>query len=302
MTAKINCAILGSTGMLGSMVLRYLSLQPNLTLVPTTRALLDATRAGLSDLVAVLAGCDYAINCIGIIKPRIDERNAASVRRAVQVNSLFPHALAEAAELTGTRVLQIAADCVYSGQGVGAGGYLETALHDPTDVYGKTKSLGESTCLPSPAVRHLRCSIIGPGGPGGKDSLLGWFLGQPKGATVKGYTNHYWNGLTTLAFARLCHGIMRAGLWETLPPVQHVVPTNLISKYSLLNHFARYYDRSDIGIEEVEASKVIDRTLDTATPRMNDNLWALAGYGGPAIIQQMVEELAVFTREREAAK
>lgn len=37
-------------------------------------------------------------------------------------------------------LIQIATDCVYSGK---KGDYLESDLHDPTDVYGKTKSLGE---------------------------------------------------------------------------------------------------------------------------------------------------------------
>ena len=301
MTAKINCAILGSTGMLGSMVLRYLSLQPDLTLVPTTRALLDATRAELSDLVAVLAGCDYAINCIGVIKPRIDEASTVSVQRAIQINSLFPPLLADAAEFTGTKVLQIATDCVYSGR---EGGYVETAPHDPTDVYGKTKSLGESACLGFPAVRHLRCSIIGPE-PAGREqfpSLLEWFLRKPQGAKVQGFTNHHWNGVTTLAFARLCYGIMRGELWRELRPVQHIVPYNAVTKAELLSHLAYFYHREDVRIEEVEAPAAIDRTLWTNSASINSTIWRAAGYSNPPYIQQMVDALVAFTREREAAK
>ena len=284
----MKVAILGSTGMLGSMVRRFLSERPEYDISVIDRPSFDAEAPFLRPILTdFLRGQDYAINCIGIIKPRIDEQKAHSVERAIRVNSLFPHALAAAADSVGCRVLQIATDCVFSGA---TGGYTESSPHDALDVYGKTKSLGE---VRSPNVHHLRCSIIGPelaGRP--KDSLLEWFLGQPAGSMLKGFNNHRWNGVTTLAFAKICHGIMSQGV--ELQRVQHVVPGNSATKAELLDQFRYCCQRKDIHIEEVQAEGSIDRTLTTDQFFGNELLWEFAGYDSPPTIQQMIEELAAY--------
>jgi len=283
----MKVAILGSTGMLGSMVRRFLSQQSNYELTCPERRYLDAETATTLHLADLLQGHAYAINCIGVIKPRIDEADPASVERAIQVNSLFPHRLARAAEIAHCQVLQIATDCVYSGQG---SGYVESSLHDATDIYGKTKSLGE---VHSPNVHHLRCSIIGPeDADRPKDSLLEWFLGQPQGATVKGYTNHRWNGITTLAFAKICHGIMKGSL--VLPLLQHIVPYNEVTKAELLSHFVYFYNRGDVSVGMATATTAIDRTLMTLNPPKSYEIWQAAGYERPPYIQQMIEELVAY--------
>jgi len=296
MSKPVKVAILGTTGMLGGMVARFLSQQPEYDLCVIDHRggefPFDAAQVSVESLVYLLNGQDYIINCIGIIKPRIDEQNSCSVQRAVRVNALFPHMLAEVAERVGARVLQIATDCVYSGQGASAGSYFESSPHDPLDIYGKTKSLGE---VRSPAVRHLRCSIIGPEGAGRpRDSLLEWFLGQGQGAQVSGYTNHRWNGVTTLAFARLCHGIMQTGLWETLPPVQHIVPYIAVTKAGLLSFFSYFYKRDDVNVGDAVASVAVDRTLSTDNPNLNEQLWQASGYQGVPTIFEMVKELAAY--------
>src|SRR5260221_7763851 len=230
----MKVVVLGPSGMLGSMALRELAGDDALEVTGPVRAALDAERAGVDDLARVLDGASWAVNAIGVIKPYIRDDDAAAIERALRVNGLFPHALARAAERVGCRVLQIATDCVYAGT---TGNYGETAPHDALDVYGKTKSLGE---VYSPAVHHLRCSIIGPE-PKAHVSLLDWFLGQPQGAGVRGYVNHSWNGVTTLHFARLCRGIVRHAL--PLPRLLHVVPAGRVSKFEMLECFARDYDR-----------------------------------------------------------
>jgi dTDP-4-dehydrorhamnose reductase len=245
--------------------------------------LLDAERCSVNDIVDVLSDAKWVVNAIGVIKPYINDDNAAEVERAVTVNALFPHLLARAAEQTGCRVLQIATDCVFSGS---KGKYTEKDSHDPLDVYGKTKSLGE---VYSANMHHLRCSIIGPE-PKGHVSLLDWFLGQPSNAGVSGYVNHQWNGVTTLHFAKLCHGVIEHGL--DLPHVQHLVPQGVVSKAELLECFRREYRREDIAITPTEAKTVIDRTLATLGGSLNRQLWAAAGYEEPPSVPQMVAELA----------
>jgi dTDP-4-dehydrorhamnose reductase len=294
-SVKLKVAILGSTGMLGSMVRLVLAEQGGYDLTCPTRDRLDAERVNDADLAHLIVGCDYVINCIGVIKPRIDEQDSESVQRAIQINAIFPHSLAEAAEATGCRVLQIATDCVFSGR---EGGYTESSPHDATDVYGKTKSLGE---VRSPLVHHLRCSVIGPEPPRTKSRhhdprphqpLLGWFLSHPTGSTVQGYTNHLWNGVTTLAFAKICHGIMREGI--ELPLVQHVVPANIEIKYDLLRMFSYYYDRIDVKVDEIEAPVAVNRILDTRDADKNKEIWQAAGYFGPDTIHAMIKELVAY--------
>ena len=216
----MKVVVLGASGMLGWVVLRELAADESLDVFASVRdesgaalarrvapgvacRALDAEDVTVEALSDALDAASWAINAIGVIKPYIKEDEAASVERALRVNALFPHRLARAAERTGCRVLQIATDCVYSGA---RGDYRESDAHDALDVYGKTKSLGE---VHSPMVHHLRCSIIGPELQHHM-SLLDWFLGQPEGASLQGFVNHRWNGVTTLHFARLCRAIWTA--------------------------------------------------------------------------------------------
>lgn len=292
--------MLGGSGMLGAMVAEVLARDSDLGVTATARddlrgwrtrapwcqwRSLEATACSPAELGAALAGVDWVINAIGLIKHHIRDDHAATVERAVRINALFPHGLARAAERAGCRVIQIATDCVWAGT---RGSYLETDPHDALDVYGKTKSLGE---VSSAAVYHLRCSIIGPEART-HASLLDWFLGQGPGAAVPGFVNHRWNGVTSLAFARLCHGIIRCGS-PAVSPV-HVVPADVVTKAELLALLRDRFGRSDTTIVAVEASQAIDRTLGTIHAEENARLWRNAGYAGVPRIAELVEELAAF--------
>lgn len=294
--------VLGASGMLGAMVFDWLARDNSLEVAGTVRqagdvetlkaryphaivSLLDAEGASDEELTNAVHNAEWIINAIGVIKPYIRDNNATEVERATLVNSVFPHRLARATATTGSRVIQIATDCVYSGQ---KGQYVESDSHDPLDVYGKTKSLGE---VHAPHVFHLRCSIIGPE-PRAHRSLLDWFLGQPRNAQVNGFTNHQWNGVTTLHFAKLCQALIKDA--PAVGHVQHIVPAGSISKSDLLNCFARNYRRDDIAITPIEAGVVVDRTLATTETELNAKLWRVAGYSQLPTVAQMVTELAHF--------
>ena len=296
---RTKVVVLGGSGMLGSMVADLLARDEELEVAATAR---DADAAGRMaewiptvrwevfdargvDVGPLLADHGWVVNAIGIIKPFIHDDDPAEVERAVEVNALFPHLLARRAAETGARVLQIATDCVFSGA---KGEYVEGDPHDALDVYGKTKSLGE---VPAPHVHHLRCSIVGPEA-GGRRSLLEWFRGQPHGAELRGYRNHRWNGVTTLQFARICHGVVTRG--SEPPRVQHVVPAASVTKLDLLELFAQAYDRSDVTIAPADAPIVVDRTLATSNGDANRALWAAAGYAEPPSVAEMLDELAAF--------
>jgi len=293
-------AILGGSGMLGSMLIDFFSHQKEYTVIGALRD--DAYKEIIekkyphiqwvhistdyknktSDLDAI-PNCDWIINAIGITKPLVKDDDPEQIERAIWVNAIFPKYIGEFAQTRGARVLQIATDCVYSGI---KGQYVESDAHDSLDVYGKTKSLGECYLA---NVKHLRCSIIGPEKRNYK-FLLTWFLSQSRGATVNGFSNHVWNGITTLHFAKICHGIISHDI--ELPHLHHVVPINDITKDELLKLFSHYYNREDININTIEAPLIIDRTLRTANTVLNKDIWNSAGYLHPPTIEQMIQELS----------
>ena len=69
---------------------------------------------------------------------------------------------------------------------------------------GKSKIGGEAVNLNK---YLLRGSIVGPEAAQGK-SLLNWFLNQSEGK-VNGFIDHMWNGITTLNFAKIVHGMIK---------------------------------------------------------------------------------------------
>lgn len=288
--------------MLGSMLVDYFSKKSDLQVTATVRSeeivrelsvqlpnvnwkVFDANSPDLDKALDVIKGNQWAINAIGIIKPLIHDENPFEVERAIRINSLLPHLLAKKAKESDTKVIQIATDCVYSGN---KGKYTENDVHDALDIYGKTKSLGE---VYSSNVYHLRCSIIGPE-PKEFKSLLEWFLGQNINSCLKGFKNHRWNGLTTLHFAKICYGIISNDI--RLSHIQHIVPDGEVTKFDLLNNFSSYFKRGDISITSFETEIPIDRTLSTLNKGLNIYLWNSAGYVYPPSVPKMVGELANY--------
>jgi dTDP-4-dehydrorhamnose reductase len=285
--------ILGASGMLGAAVsaeFANANFELTLTSRPESQNVLPAVGKHLifdakTDAVdsLQLQNFDYVLNCIGIIKPRIHDDNQAEREGAILVNSLFPSRLAAAAEKAEVKVIQIATDCVFSGE---QGGYSESSPHDPVDVYGKTKSLGET---PSSATMHLRVSTIGPE-QGRSTLLLEWVRQQPQNARISGYTDHLWNGITTKAFAQIARGILRAGNFKS--GVQHILPANQITKSELVQLIASKFGRNDIDVDTVRSGKPVNRTLTTNDSEFNVQLWANAGHKAVPTIEQLLTEIA----------
>ena len=283
--------VLGAHGMLGSMLTRVLQSYPQfaVTAVGRRKRVTSAQERFdvLTDSIATLLDrddYDWIINAIGVIKPRIDQSDSVSTANAIEVNALFPHHLAAETAKRGQRVIQIATDGVFSGV---EGPYDESSPHDAHDVYGKTKSLGET---PWPNVVHLRCSVIGPE-RSSTASLLAWALSSPAGARLPGFLNHRWNGVTTLHFAKLCCAIMSGA---DVPSGQHVVPSDAITKYELLTLAMSAFGREDVVVHPQSAPHDVDRTLETRDPMANQRLWSGAGYARPPTIDEMLRELAAL--------
>lgn len=289
----MKVAVLGSTGMLGQTVSRFLSESLDIDVVSTSRKkesgkhYFDASSFDNLDEFLNSNKFDYIVNCIGIIKPNIKETDSKSVVNAIRVNSLFPHLLAERANMAGSKVIQIATDCVFSG--INKIPYDELSQHDPVDVYGKTKSLGE---VSNSNFLNLRVSIVGPES-NTQLSLLEWFRAQPRNGSVNGFVNHTWNGITTLHFAKCIAGIVKEGIFKS--GTFHLVPNDIVNKFQLLNYFASCFERLDLKIFAVESEKTINRTLGTINREYNLEVWNSAGYSEAPSIEEMIRELKYWT-------
>lgn len=243
--------ILGSTGMLGNAVGKYfLNTNHEITLSYRNKDLVYGNSIYFDPLNTkidnVIKGYDVVINCIGTIKPFM----ASSPRDARFINSVFPWDLANSCEQFGVKLIHITTDCVFSGK---KGSYTESDVHDALDDYGKSKSLGEPT-----NAMVIRTSIIGEE-IHKNASLIEWAKSQ-KGNTVKGFTNHIWNGITTTQFAKICDSIIQNDIWT--PDLFHVFSPVSVNKFQMMSLFNNKWNLN-LNIETFETVEKCDRSLST---------------------------------------
>jgi dTDP-4-dehydrorhamnose reductase len=260
----VQVLVLGASGMLGNAVLRLFGVSDGYRAFGTIRSLeaLDLLPEPIRP--NVIAGVDIeniysmlqvlekvqpdvVINCIGLVK-QLEE--ADQPLRAIPINSLLPHRLAQLCSLAGARLVHISTDCVFSGA---KGMYKDGDASDASDLYGRTKYLGE---VDYPNAITLRTSIIGHELQR-STSLIGWFLRQS--GRVCGFRRAIFSGLPTVEIARIIRDYV-------LPhPELHGVynvSAAPISKFDLLRLVADAYGK-DIEIEPDE-NFVIDRSLDSS--------------------------------------
>jgi dTDP-4-dehydrorhamnose reductase len=281
--------ILGVSGMLGHACFSYFNNLDEFDVYGTWRKPsigrirnFDASADSFPDIINEIEP-DWIINCIGVIKQKIDENSRSSVDNTLKLNQFFPKEIAKSVAGSKIKVIQIATDCVFGGT---QGGYSEISPHDAIDLYGNSKSQGE---VLSPEFMNLRVSIIGKEIESNY-SLVSWFLSQEIGAEVDGYTNHFWNGVTTQAFARIASGIILKR--EFSPGTFNVIPMDQVSKYELLQLLGKHFGRTDISIRPFEAPTFVDRTLSTIYPSFNLTFWLSAGYVAIPSIEELIKEQA----------
>ena len=239
-----NLLILGSDGMLGYAVTEYF-LRKGYTVKPLTINEFDITKDPMEKFESFLEDIEVVINCAGIIKQIISK---FSIEYILQVNSMFPRNLANVCNKNNILCFHIATDCVYSGK---KGNYDENDYFDATDVYGMTKNAGDiNDCM------TLRTSIIGEE-KSQSHSLLEWARSQRE-KQVNGFTNHYWNGVTTVYLAEIIEKIIKQNLYKE--GIFHIFSTNSVNKYELLSIINTTY-KLNLKINSFEANISIDRTL-----------------------------------------
>ncbi len=268
--------VFGSNGMLGRYVSTYL--KNRYTVVDITRNEIDASSVRQEELQAKLFHLglkegDIVINCIGTIKPMVDSLGDLN---AIQVNSVFPRILANVCQNMGVRMIHPTTDCVYTGD---KGQYDEKDSHDISDVYGRTKSLGEpENCT------VIRTSIIGEEVGNGR-SLVEWIKSNKDGK-INGYLNHKWNGVTCLQFAKIVEAMIDNNLYWS--GIKHL-HSDTLNKYELSSLINKHFNLG-IDITPVSVNTKVDRSLSTI---YLDNL---AKFKIPNLDTQ-IKEMSDFTKK-----
>lgn len=270
MSAAPRVLVFGAAGMLGRVVAGAFRASGFAT-TAVARALpsgapFDARRD--ADVEAALApGFDYAVNCAAILTSAALERDDAAREAAILVNARFPLVLARLAGAGGTRVLHVSTDGVFSGRATEP--YVETDPPDATDVYGRTKALGEST---APNVLNVRTSIVGVDRENGR-GLVEWFLRSPEGQELTGFEDQRWNGVTTMQLASALAETIRSGAFDALRTrshLHHYCPNPTCSKYELLVALNRISGDLRTVRRGVSRSGTLGRVLGSSDGALND--------------------------------
>lgn len=235
----------------------------------TTILDVDVTRDESLEQTISVVRPDVVVNAVGIVKQLALAKDPIA---SIRLNSLLPHILARLGRDRGFTVVHVSTDCVFSGH---KGGYTETDIPDPVDLYGRTKLLGE---LDGPGMLTLRTSIIGRELQT-QNGLVEWFLSQ-RGGTIKGFARAVYSGLTTEALAFVITELLRSnrplhGLWH--------VSSASISKYELLRKLnVAFATGTDIRRDD---SFVIDRSLESG------RFWTATGLRRP-LWDEMISSMA----------
>jgi dTDP-4-dehydrorhamnose reductase len=265
-------AIISPTGMLGSMVYNVLKDKYKLVLIYRNKGKLEKLNAiyggvekhtrvlydlnllyedylhrysASHDLITSIGQVDVVINCAGITIPH----SLKSPIQTLFINGALPGILSRCYK---DKLIQITTDCVFDG--LHGAPYNEESLHNPTDLYGLSKSMGE----PSQHSLVLRTSIIGPE-IGQSDLLIEWFKKQG-GKVINGYTNHFWNGITTKQYALICDKIIQNRNQFPKQGLFHIFSSS-VNKYEMLFAFKEKYN---IAVEIIPKKvNPLDRRLDT---------------------------------------
>ncbi len=256
--------VVGASGMLGNAVFRLFSQSPGYKAFGSVRS--SAARRllpiGLQDNIITgvnvenidrlinlfsVVRPDIVINCVGLVKQMVDSDDPLAT---IPINALLPHQLARLCKVSHARLVHLSTDCIFSG--TKGGMYTESDTSDATDLYGRSKYLGE---VDYPHAITLRTSIIGHELEGTR-SLVDWFLSQE--VSVKGFKRAIFSGLPTVEVARVIRD-------QVIPhPELHGLyhlSASPINKFELLGLVAEIYGKSIKII--ADETLVIDRSLNS---------------------------------------
>ncbi len=253
--------ILGASGMIGSALYKRLAVEENFDVYGGVRdlgiqkyfsAVLQEKLVMCGDLsvsksihsILKKINPEVVINCAGLTKHK---KEADDPKNAIPINALMPHQFASACDDKGIRFIHISSDCVFSGI---KGGYVEDDLPDASDLYGRSKALGEviqgnSITLRTSTIGHELHTNYG---------LLEWFLSQDR--ECQGFSKAFFSGLPSVVFAEVIKDFVLPN--PNLRGLYHV-SADPINKYELLELISKIYGKKIVIKQDREFT--IDRSL-----------------------------------------
>jgi dTDP-4-dehydrorhamnose reductase len=216
--------ILGNKGMLGHMVLKYFQEKKYKIETIDYRWLTESFKNSVESTDA-----DFLINCIGSIPQRKND---------FSVNYELP----------------IWLDQNFNGKIIHPG----TDCEIDNDEYGISKRKASDWLkLNSKRTKILKSSIIGPE-LNSTASLMEWVLSNPDNSEIRGYDNHWWNGNTTLEWAKISENMIKD--WDKYP-IESIYSCNCLNKYELVSTIVTLFKRN-IKVNKFSTEKEVSKCLD----------------------------------------
>jgi len=251
--------ILGHRGMLGNAVYRYFTTN-NIDVETLTDLRWDSNEFKHAILNS---NANFIINCIGAIpqkKPTDDYYELLNVQLPLFLES------------TGKKILHPSTDCIFSGKLEYPNKYKKNDNADAYDLYGKSKAkidrLIQDNFLNT---KMIRTSIFGHE-LFGHVSLLDWFLNTNDDEVINGYSNYYWNGISTLQWSKEADKLL--GNWNNMPCITQLGSCG-IPKSEFLKIVAKIYGKTN-QINDFKMVVDINKMLES-------------DYDLPSIEEQLIE-------------
>jgi dTDP-4-dehydrorhamnose reductase len=240
----MKITVVGSGGMAGHMIADYLRRSGH-AVTAVNRTQLDIERQSVDSFFDSL-DADFVVNAVGLlVKDCLDRPD-----RAAKINAWWPQHCAHRLQNTNTRLIHLSTDCVFDGA---QGNYVESDAHTEINAYGRSKSLGE---VNNAKDITFRMSIIGPELKNGT-GLLHWVLTNTQ-TQLPGWSNAWWNGITTLQLAKCIDQYMSD---PKISGVYHLVSNhNQINKFDLLCKINTVYELGKT-IVETQGPKTLNKVL-----------------------------------------
>jgi len=260
----LNIVFIGAGGLLGSACLKTFNESPSINAIGTFRSkydrnqfpykseqhyfLSDALDTAQLEVLFQQLRPSVVVNCTSLSKDRLQLSDPLEL---IPIYALLPHVLANFCSRFSARLIQISSDGVFSGD---KGNYREEDIPDASDLYGRTKLMGE---VVAQGCVTLRTSMIGHD-PKLQNGLVSWFLNQ-KG-TCKGFSNAIFSGFPVTVLARIIRDYV-----VPHPKLEGIynLASSPISKFDLLRLISEIYDTSVTVIPD--NSIKINRSLNASS-------------------------------------
>jgi dTDP-4-dehydrorhamnose reductase len=245
--------ILGANGMLGQMVTKYFRLKKyDVTII--NEKFDEISIFSIIEEINKLED-SIVVNCIGKIKQK-----TVQTAELIWSNTILPLELNRTLKKSHF-LIHPSTDCVFAGNQIAP--YNVDDKPDAQDVYGWSKSLGEIALSNRENTLIFRVSIIGPDIYSSK-GLLSWFLNYNDSSELYGFSNHYWNGITTLEWCERLNHLVESDELYLFKTKNNLLQFGTFKKYSklqMLQIFKSVFNKNITIVEKNEGSRIVSKCL-----------------------------------------